>query len=114
MPSRIVILSNHSLFAEGIASRLRQYPERVEVHFVDPQHPDYLEAISTIRPAAVLIDAADTELTQCCTLCELLVALPHLTVIRLDVQERDLQVVTSIQRHFHQVRDLLDIVEQSL
>jgi DNA-binding NarL/FixJ family response regulator len=113
MQSRIVILSTHSLFAEGIASRLRQYPERAEVHFVDPQHPDYLETISTIRPAAVLIDAADTDLTQCCMLCELLVALPHLTVIRLEVQERDLRVFTSVQCRFNQAQDLLDIVEQS-
>lgn len=113
MHNRIVILSNHSLFAEGIASRLRQYPERVDVHFINPQHPDYLDEIAAIRPAAILLDAADTEITRCCVLCDLLIALPQVTIIRLEVQARDLQVVTSTQQRFDEVRDLLDIIAQS-
>jgi DNA-binding NarL/FixJ family response regulator len=113
MSKRLIILSNHSLFAEGVASRLRQYPERVDVHFVDPQQADYLEQIKTIRPSAVIIDAADSDNTQCCVLCDLLMALGNATVIRLEVQRKDIQVVTSSQRPLSEVKDLIDIVEQS-
>ena len=113
MPSRIVILSNHSLFIEGIASRLRQYPERVDVRFVDPQQADYLEQIKAVQPSAVIIDAADTDSTQCCLLCDLLMALANVTIIRLKLQNQDIQVVTSSQHPLTEARDIIDIVERS-
>lgn len=109
MPNRLVILSNHSLFSEGVASRLRQYPERVDVRFVDPQHADYIEKIAVIQPSAVIMDAADTDTTQCCVLCDLLSALENVTIVRLDVQRRDIRVITSMQQQFDEVRDILDI-----
>ena len=111
MSNRIVILSNHSIFAEGIASRLRQYPQRADVHFIDPQQPDYLSEIMALRPSAVIINAADTETSQCCLLCDLLTHLTSITIIRLQVQEKDLQVVTSTQHRFNEVRDILDIID---
>jgi DNA-binding NarL/FixJ family response regulator len=111
-PNRLVILSNHSLFAEGVASRLLQYPERVDVCFVDPQQADYLEKIKENRPTAVIIDAADTHRSQCCLLCDLLMALANVTIIRLEVQHKDIQVVTSSQHPLTEVKDILDIIEQ--
>ena len=64
MLNRLIILSDHTLFAEGIASRLRQYPERVEVHFVNPQQADYLEQIKEICPSAIIIDAREYTTTK--------------------------------------------------
>ena len=113
MSNRLVILSNHSLFADGVASRLRQYPERVDLHFVDPQQADYLEQIKKIRPCAVILDAMDKDTSQCCMLCDLLSALQNVTIIRLEVQQKDIRVITSMQRQFDEVRDILDIIDQS-
>ena len=113
MPKRLVILSNHTLFAEGIASRLRQYPERVETHFVNPQQADYLAQIKQICPSAVIIDAADTDSTQCCLLCDLLMALVNVTLIRIEVQSKDIQLISSSQHPLAEVRDIIDIVERS-
>jgi DNA-binding NarL/FixJ family response regulator len=110
MPNRIVILSSHSLFIEGVASRLRQYPQRVEVRFVDPQLPDYIEQIDGIRPSAVILDAADTQTTQCCLLCELLIATPNITVVRLMVDQKDVQVIASKRQCFEGVQDLIEIL----
>ena len=112
-PTRLVILSNHSLFAEGVASRLLQYPERVDFRFVDPQQADYLEQIQKIRPSAVILDAADTDSNQCCTICDLLMALVNVTIIRLEAQSKDIQIVTSSQYPLNEVRDIIDIVERS-
>ena len=113
MPNQIVILSGHSLFTEGVASRLRQYPERVDVRFVDPQQPDYIEEIAGIHPSAVIIDAADTETDCCCILCDLLATLEDVTVVRLDVQQKDIQLITSVRQQFNEVRDIVDIIERS-
>ena len=113
MPSRLVILSNRSLFTEGVASRLRQYPERVDVRFVDPQQADYLEQIKAIRPAAIIIDAADSDSTQCCLLCDLLKALANVTIIRIEIQHKDIQIVKSSLYPLAEVKDIIDIVEHS-
>ncbi len=111
MPKRLIILSNHTLFAEGVASRLRQYPERVDVSFVDPQQADYLEQIKKKYPSAVIMDATDTDSSQCCLLCDLLSALENVTIVRLDVQQKDIRVITSMQHRFNEVRDILDIID---
>jgi hypothetical protein len=113
MQTQIVILSGHSLFAEGVASRLRQYPQRVNVHFVDPQHTDYMDQVKDIHPTAVVLDAADVDNSQCCLLCDLLMAMPNLTIVRLEAQKADIQIVNSSHHHINEVRDIIDIIEQT-
>lgn len=111
MHSRIVILSGHSLFVEGIATRLQQMPNRVEVVFIDPNLGDYLEQITSIQPSAVLIDAQDAKNAQCCLLCELLLAFPDITLLRLAVDQTDVQVVVSQRHRLQEVQDLIDVFE---
>ena len=113
MLTQIVILSGHSLFTEGVASRLRQYPQRVDVLFVDPQQSDYLDQIKEIRPTAVIINAADTDNSQCCVLCDLIMAMPNLKIVRLEVQKPDIQIVNSSQYQINEARDIIDILEQT-
>jgi hypothetical protein len=113
MQNQIVILSSHSLFADGIASRLRQYPQRASVQFIDPRQPDYIAEIKNLRPVAVLMDAADTGIGQCCLMCDLLLNLLDVTIIRLEVQRKDIQVVTSVQQSIDEVKEIIDIIAQS-
>ncbi|MBC8506033.1 MAG: hypothetical protein ISR58_16460 [Anaerolineales bacterium] len=40
MRQQVVILSDHSLFSEGVASRFGQFPERVSLEFVNRQDED--------------------------------------------------------------------------
>ena len=107
--TRVVILSGHSLFAEGIASRL-QHVERVEVVFVDPEQEAYLDQIAEIQPSTVFIDALDDKTTQCCLLCELLIAFPDITLVRLTVDQKDVQVIASQKQCFEEVQDLIEIL----
>jgi len=109
----IVILSSHSLFTDGVASRLREYPQRIDVRFVDPQQPDYIEQINAIQPAAIVIDAANGENPQCCPLCNLLVSFSNLTIFYLEAQQNDIQIVTSVRHSLNEIRDLIDIIERS-
>lgn len=110
---RVVILSKRSIFAEGVASRLRQYPQEVNVSFVDPQGENYLEEIEAIHPDAVLIDAAAPTNAQCCLLCELLIVLPEVTIIRLDTEKNDVQVVRSSKQEMVAILDILSTLKQS-
>lgn len=109
MRTRVVILSGHSLFAEGIASRLQQYAGQVEVVFVDPGNDDYLDRVSELQASIVFIDAMDSKTTQCCLLCELLIEFPNITLVRLTIDQKDVQVVASKKHQFDDVQDLINI-----
>ena len=111
MPNKLIILSDHTLFTEGIASRLRQYPERVDFHFINPQQLDYVEQISAIQPCAVIMDAVDSDGTQCCVLGDLLSALENVTVVLLAADQRDVQVIKSSRHQFSGVQELIDVLE---
>jgi DNA-binding NarL/FixJ family response regulator len=108
---RVVILSNHSLFAEGVATRLRQEQQRLEIHYLDPHQQRFIEQIAALQPDGVIINATDTESEQICTLCTLLADLPTIRIIRLAVQEQDVQVITSQRLVFAEVLDLVDLLE---
>lgn len=108
--TRIVILSGHSLFAEGIASRLQQDTNRVEVISIDFDQGNYLAQIAEIQPSTVFIDSQDAQATKCSLLCELLIAFPDLTLVRLTVDQKDVQVITSQKQCFEEVQDLIEIL----
>ena len=107
MSSQVAVLSGQSLFAEGIISRLREHPERLEVHHIDSEMSDYIDQIKRIQPVAILLDAADEGDTQCCFLCELLLTFPTIMIVRLAADQRDVQVIRSSTQHLEDVQDLI-------
>src|SRR5574341_706570 len=107
---RVIILSSHSLFVEGVATRLRQQLAEREVRTVDAHQPDVLNLVIAVRPSVVILDATDTEAAQACPVEDLLKALPSLKIIRLHPQQKQIQVVTSEQRVVDEVRDLIDVI----
>jgi len=110
MRRRVVILSGHSLFAEGVASQLRQHQQELELEVVDIRQPDALVQIIAARPSVVILDATDSEVARLGLLSGLPRALPELKIVCLDSQQELIQVVTSEQLPADQVRDLLDVI----
>jgi len=108
---RVVILSGHSLFTEGIASRLREHSERLDIQTIDPRNANVAEQVIAAQPLAVILDASDPDAENHCSIGELLVALPWLKIIRLDPQQSQVQIVTSERRTAGEVRDLIDLIE---
>ncbi len=107
----VVILSSHSLFAEGVANRLRQYLQQVELEIVDSQQPDVMTQLVTSQPSIVILDISDPGVIQRCSLSKLLLSVPDLKVIRLDLEHEQAQVVTSQQRPAALVRDLAQVID---
>jgi len=108
----VVILSGRSLFAEGVASRLRQHPQRVRLEVMDAKQPDVIAQIASARPSAVILEAADPDIAKLGLLAKLQLALPGLKVICLDSEQDRVQVMTSEQLPAAQVHDLLDVIER--
>ncbi|MEW5958305.1 MAG: hypothetical protein AB1801_11305, partial [Chloroflexota bacterium] len=59
MRAYVVIVSTHSLFAEGVASRLRQYLEQTQFEIVNPRQPNAMTQITAAHPAIVILDVTD-------------------------------------------------------
>ena len=108
--ARVVVLSSHSLFTEGVASRLKQHVDRVDLQHVDVQRADALELIVASRPAVIIVDAGQ-DLGDHCSLGKILQALPTVKVIRLDPQQERVQLVTSEQHPAGEVSDLIELIE---
>lgn len=108
--ARVFILSGYSLFAEGVASRLRQYPDQVDVMVMDPRQPSIFSKIAEKNPSVIMLDAADHETMQLCPLGDLIFALPKLKVMRLDSQKELIQVVSSEQFRVVDVDDLIQVI----
>ncbi len=105
-------LSQHSLFVEGVASRLRQHLSEGEVQTLDARQPQCLERLIAAQPSTVILDATDHELEALCPLGTLLDALPWLQVIRLDPRQEHIQVVSSEQRAVTGVQDLVSVLRR--
>lgn len=112
MQLHVVILSGRSLFAEGVASRLRQHPQRVKLEVMDARQPDVMARILSDEPSAVILDAADPDIAKLGLLAKLQLALPGLKVICLDSERDRVQVMTSERLPAAQVHDLLDVIER--
>ncbi len=110
MCQQVVIFSDHSLFAQGVASRFEQYPERVRLHFVDPREGDSFDQIAAIGPDVVILDASEAEMKEQCLLCDLITAFPAIRIIRLSIDHDPVQLITSQQSQLNEVRDLLDLL----
>ena len=112
--ARIVILSGQSLFAEGVANGLRQYLQLAEIEIVDPRQPDAMAQIATAQPSAVILDGNAAGETRSCSLSGLLLAFPELKLIFLNSREDQAQVVTSERHLTARIRDLAQVIEQSV
>ena len=108
--ARVVVLSGRSLFAEGVASRLRKYTDQIDLHYIDFRQSGALAQLIEAKPSVIILDASDPEVEQHCPLGAVLEALPSSKVLRLDPQQDQIQVVTSEQRPATEVSDLIDLI----
>lgn len=106
----VVVLSSHTLFAEGVSSRLRNHNDALQLCIIDARREDAMERINAVRPDAIIVDASDAEASLNCPINQLLASLPALKIIRLDPEQAGFQVVTSAQHSAHEVDDLLKVI----
>jgi DNA-binding NarL/FixJ family response regulator len=110
MRTSIVIVSRHSLFADGLAAWLCQHLIAVELATIDPLEPDATEKIVAARPSAVLLDSTVPDVASYCDVEMLLRSLPGVKVVRLDPAVPLVQIMSSQQHAVGSVRDLADII----
>ncbi len=104
----VVVLSSHTLFTEGITSRLQAHDEALRLCVVDSRSSTALDEVLALAPQAVIVDASDPEASLHCPINQLLAKIPELKIIRLDPELSGFQVVKSAQHTARQVDDLVE------
>jgi hypothetical protein len=107
MGTKILILTGHSLFADGVISRFMNSPLAGKFEVVDMCQPDPLQAVINANPEYLILDATDPELTEQLK-SELFSALACLKVIFLDPQSNHLRVLQCEEYDNSQIWDLLN------
>lgn len=111
MALKIVVLNGHSLFVEGVLSRLRQHEDQFDLQVIDTQQGDTLLQLATLHPAAIILDESDPEISERRLLEELLVTLPSLKIICLDSNSTQVKVIHLEKQRVTDVTDLIGVIE---
>jgi DNA-binding NarL/FixJ family response regulator len=106
-----VILSGHSLFTEGVAARLREHEDVLDLHMVDSDRSDALQQVVSAQPSAVILDAGDPQVTRHFPLGELFQALPAVRVVRLDPERDQIQLLTGERHLAAEIADLINVIQ---
>jgi hypothetical protein len=112
MGNKILILTGHSLFTDGVISKLLNSPLAGKFDVVDLRQPDPLQAVIEANPDYVILDETDPELTEQLK-SELFTAVSHLKVIFLDPQKNHLRVLQCEEYDNSQIWDLLNEVDHT-
>ncbi|MEW6401398.1 MAG: hypothetical protein AB1649_06330 [Chloroflexota bacterium] len=107
MLTRIAVLTSHSLLADGLISRLREYSAQLELEVFDVTQPGVLAQVLAFRPLAIILEEYGAN-REHCSLKQILTIFPKITVIYMHLGESEMQVILSEQYVAHGVRELIE------
>jgi hypothetical protein len=110
LPGRVIVFTNQNIYIEGVISRLRQYNKNDKILFIDSKDNNFYPMIEEHNPSLIIIDASETDDDECCLLCGLLELVKNCTIIRLNVQAKDVQVVKSSSHILETAQDLINLI----
>lgn len=108
---KVVVLTDYSLLAQGIASRLRQSSRSLEVVVLDFRQADVMEELVNLRPQVVIYGSRDVEQSDRIPLGSLFNMLPNLMVIELNLDNSNIQLIRGGQYNAADSTDLVSMLE---
>lgn len=112
MELKVAMLTGHSLFADGLASKLREYSNSFELRMFDDQ-PDVVKELAAFHPFAVILEDNGTQSIRTWSLQQLLGILPGLMIIFLNLGQSEIMVIHGEQYAANGALDLMEIIQQS-
>jgi hypothetical protein len=98
------------MFTEGVASRLGQHRDRIDLELVDSRDSDCLAKIREARPAVIVLEADDENIERFCPLGQILAAAPEVKLFRLDPGLDRIHVVTGELKSVNEGTDLISML----
>jgi hypothetical protein len=113
MNARIAMMTNHSLFAEGLISRLREYPEQLDLQIFDLLQPDVVSHVVEFKPLVIILEENEEQQFNIGTFKKMLAILPNLLIIYLYLNQPDILIIQSEHYLASGVGELVDIIRQT-
>jgi len=113
MDARIAVMTNHSLFAEGLISRLREYPEQLDLKVFDLLQPDVVSHVVDFKPLVVILEENEEQQFSFRCFKEMLAIMPNLLIIYLYINQPDILIIQSEHYLANGVGELVDIIRQT-
>jgi DNA-binding NarL/FixJ family response regulator len=107
---RIAIVFNHSLFAAGIASRLRE-AGFTDVCLVDTQQINAMHKVIELNPNVVVYDSADAAMTKDLWVFAFLKNIPGVRLMQVDYAREEVQVYCSQQMPAHEMTEFISMMK---
>ena len=108
---KVVVLTDYSLLAQGITSRLRQSSSSLEVMVLDFRQANVMEELLRIQPQVVIYGSRDVEKSDRIPLGSLFNILPNLMVIELNLDNSNIQLIRGGQYNAADSTDLVSMLE---
>jgi len=110
---KIVVLTDFSLLAQGITSRLRESSQIMDVVEIDFRKSGVLEKLIKLKPQVVIFGSKDANSTDYCPLDLLFDALPNLLVIEVNQNNSNIQLIRGNQYNASNFSDFMRLLENS-
>jgi len=108
---KVVVLTDYSLLAQGIASRLRKSSRSLDVEVLDFRQANMLDELVKLQPQVVICGSRDLEKSELCPLGSLFNALPNLTVIEVSLDSSNIQLIRGGRYNAAEFSDLVSMLE---
>ncbi len=92
---RIAMIAGQSLLVQGMANRLPGNNEGYDLKVINPQEEDWKQELTEVSPHVIVLDAKDPHIQQICPLTDLIWSMPDTTVMLLNSEFSELQVISS-------------------
>ena len=115
MPKQVVVLSQHSLLADGIVSQLREHAQFFNVVVLDIFDVHNITAkLLDANPEIIIVDAIDEKSVTIISVASLLRLLPMAKIIYLKCNSDKIQVFMSEQWRIQESSSLFSILEDAV
>jgi hypothetical protein len=113
MDTRIAMMTNHSLFSDGLVSCLREYQEQLELQVFDPSQPDVISDIVKFHPLVIILEENEEQQLNISSIKQMSAILPNLLIIYLYLNQPDILIIQSERHPANGVGELMDIIRQT-
>jgi hypothetical protein len=105
---RIVMIAGQSLLVQGMASRLPNKAEGFDLQVLNPEDEDWKGQLIQAKPNVVVMDALDPHIRDICPLTDIIWDLPGVTIMLLNSEFSEIQVINSNRIPISDSQALLD------
>ena len=110
MSIKVAILCNRSLFASGIASRLRECTEDMEIETLDSSYFEAIDTFSKAKPDIIIMDSDTGPLNRADRIGQIITGFESVVILEVSASKKDVRIYTCQQQYAASVEKLMHTI----